>query len=130
MLQNNLLLSICLAGVVLLTGCARKARPDADADFYLEVSDLPAKADDLAERVVQVRGFVAAGSLTTGSFVLEEKGTQLPVRYSGPRPDTLKDRAEVVARGRLVRDGDGWVLDAHEVLAKCPSRYDSGKPVF
>jgi cytochrome c-type biogenesis protein CcmE len=38
-------------------------------------------------------------------------------------PDTFKDGAEVVLKGRL--GPDGFDVEANGVMAKCPSKYDA-----
>ncbi len=45
--------------------------------------------------------------------------------YSGVVPDTFKDGAEVVLKGRL--SGDGFEVEPNGVMAKCPSKYESSK---
>jgi len=37
-------------------------------------------------------------------------------------PDTFKDEAEVVLKGKL--GTDGFHVDPNGVMAKCPSKYD------
>ena len=39
-------------------------------------------------------------------------------------PDTFKDDAEVVVAGTLSEKG---VFEAHEVIAKCPSKYEAAQ---
>ena len=39
-------------------------------------------------------------------------------------PDTFADRAELIATGRLVKR-DGYVFEATDVIAKCPSTYNT-----
>ncbi len=80
------------------------------------------------------------------TFVLEMEGKKIRVFSKGPKPDTFKDQSEVVATGRLVpaaqmqgladqlcaklnrcpirTDAEqAYVVDASELMAKCPSRY-------
>jgi cytochrome c-type biogenesis protein CcmE len=42
-------------------------------------------------------------------------------------PDTFKDDAEVVLKGRLT--SDGFHVDPNGVMAKCPSKYEAQKKV-
>jgi cytochrome c-type biogenesis protein CcmE len=83
------------------------------------------------------------------TFVLEMNGKRIRVFARGPVPDTFKDQAEVVATGRLIpaadrqaladalcakasrcplRAGDEqrFVVEATEVMAKCPGHYKEG----
>jgi cytochrome c-type biogenesis protein CcmE len=97
---------------------------------------------------IKVFGSVESGSIAqqvidqqmTRSFVLEKNGARVRVFSRGPAPDTFKDRAEIVATGHLVpardmmslaaalrlpNDSEAWVLDASELMAKCPDHYDA-----
>ncbi len=88
------------------------------------------------------------------TFLLENGGKKVRVFSKGPKPDTFKDESEVVALGLLVpaKDRQGladslcekakaknnpacpvrtdadqaYVVDASELSAKCPSRYEGG----
>jgi cytochrome c-type biogenesis protein CcmE len=91
------------------------------------------------------------GQVQRRSFVLAKEGKKIRVFSQGPKPDTFKDQSEVVATGRLVKademqalatdlcksDGKAvlgcpirsdaeqvWVVDATDLMAKCPSKYD------
>ncbi len=96
---------------------------------------------------------------TRRTFVLEKEGKKIRVFSSGPKPDTFKDQSEVVATGRLVpassmqkvadqlcakpgtpehpKDAcpikadaeQTLVVDATELMAKCPSKYKDGPTV-
>jgi cytochrome c-type biogenesis protein CcmE len=96
---------------------------------------------------IKVFGFVQSGSITqqvidqqmTRSFVLEKNGARVRVFNRGPVPDTFKDRSEIVATGHIVpardmvslskrlavHDDAPYVLDATELMAKCPDHYDA-----
>jgi cytochrome c-type biogenesis protein CcmE len=85
------------------------------------------------DKNLKVHGFVEAGSIdenivgqtTVRTFVLEYKGERIHVRHKGPKPDTFRDLAEVVAQGKLVAGPSGPVLEASELMAKCPSKYEA-----
>jgi cytochrome c-type biogenesis protein CcmE len=49
------------------------------------------------------------------------------VHHTGPKPDTFKDQSEVVATGVLSRQGTELVVDASELSAKCPSKYEGSQ---
>jgi cytochrome c-type biogenesis protein CcmE len=80
----------------------------------------------------RVNGKVAAGSIerVTGgrqvrfTIVDADGGATLPVDYTGIIPDTFVDRADVVVEGRRRADG---VFEATNLLAKCPSKYESAE---
>ncbi len=90
------------------------------------------------------------GTDTARTFVLENNGKKVRVYSKGPKPDTFEDNSEVVALGRLIPAGErqsladqlcansksktacpvhsdaeqAMVVDASELSAKCPSRYE------
>ena len=80
---------------------------------------------------LQVHGWVEPGSIaeevvgqeTVRSFILESRGQRLLVRNRGPKPDSFRDRSEVVAEGKLVIEDGVPVLEATNLMAKCPSKY-------
>jgi cytochrome c-type biogenesis protein CcmE len=53
------------------------------------------------------------------------KDKRVAARIAGPVPDTFQDRAEVVATGTLTHGNDGYLFDATDVMAKCPSTYQT-----
>ncbi len=55
-------------------------------------------------------------------FVMTDGQTELAVSYHGVIPDTFVDQAAVVVEGRLQDDG---TFLAHNLLAKCPSKYEA-----
>jgi cytochrome c-type biogenesis protein CcmE len=77
---------------------------------------------------VRVSGDVVDGSIVKDveagvvSFAVTDGTSSVAVRYEGPAPDTLKDRAEAVAEGSLGADG---VFHADKLFAKCPSKFAS-----
>jgi cytochrome c-type biogenesis protein CcmE len=76
----------------------------------------------------RVNGKVEMGSierLPTGldvRFEITDGETSVPVAYHGVIPDTFVDDAAVVVTGSLREDG---TFVAHELLAKCPSKYEA-----
>ncbi len=56
------------------------------------------------------------------SFAVTDGTNSVPVHYAREVPDTFKENGDVVVEGRL--DGKG-VFQAHNLLAKCPSKYES-----
>ena len=47
--------------------------------------------------------------------------------YAATKPDTFRDKAEVVADGKLVMEGGKPVLYATTLMAKCPSKYEGAQ---
>jgi cytochrome c-type biogenesis protein CcmE len=105
---------------------------------YVRVDEVMVAPDRFVGSEVKLHGYLEIGSIRVRGagermFTLVENKQSLAVRISGPVPDTLQDRAEVVARGTLRREGGGLVLVASEVMAKCPSTYNTAegpKPAF
>jgi cytochrome c-type biogenesis protein CcmE len=120
------------AAVILIAGGLLIRSSIAEADYYKHVNEVTAQPDRWVAKRLKVHGFVEAGSIeekivdqdTVRTFVLEYQGERIRVRHKGPKPDTFRDLAEVVAQGRLGREGDEYVLDATELMAKCPSKYE------
>ena len=56
-------------------------------------------------------------------FKVENKGKVVLASYTGILPDTFKDEAEVVLKGRLTTN-DTFAVDPNGVMAKCPSKYE------
>ena len=113
-----------------------------DAQYYEMVDKVAAAPEKYVDKDLKLHGFVLPGSLKDEgtqdghmirTFVLEKDGAKIPVRYDGVKVDNLKPRAEVVAQGRLVRNGDALEFHASELMAKCPSKYQgasSNKDLF
>ena len=103
--------------------------------YYKHVEEVMAAPDKWVDKNLQVHGFVEAGSIqeeivgqaTKRTFVLESKGMRILVRNEGPKPDTFKDLAEVVAKGKLVAENGEYILHADELMAKCPSKYEENQ---
>jgi cytochrome c-type biogenesis protein CcmE len=93
------------------------------------------------------------GSHSEHMFVLENNGKKIRVFFRGVPPDVFEDNSEVVALGHLAPSKDlqaeadaicqkplkptaacpiqadaemTWLVDASELSAKCPSRYEGG----
>lgn len=97
--------------------------------YYVTLAEYRADppADD---RPLRLAGNVLPGSIersSTGvevSFVMFEGTESMPVSYSGTVPDTFVDGAQVVVSGRVA---EGGAFEAHELLAKCPSKYEEAE---
>jgi cytochrome c-type biogenesis protein CcmE len=103
----------------------------ADAEYFKHVDEVMASPGGWVGKSFKLHGFVEPGSIkeaivgqkTQRSFVLETEGKRIVVRSEGPKPDTFKDLAEVVASGRLTQEGAEYVFVASDLSAKCPSKY-------
>ncbi|HWM86892.1 MAG TPA: cytochrome c maturation protein CcmE [Kofleriaceae bacterium] len=107
----------------------------AEAEYYKHVDEVTLEPQRYVDKSLKVHGFVEPGSIdeqivgqsTVRTFTLEFKGERIRVRHKGPKPDTFRDLAEVVAQGKLLAEADGPVLEASELMAKCPSKYEEQK---
>jgi cytochrome c-type biogenesis protein CcmE len=99
--------------------------------YFLEVDEAVARGSELHGEVVRIKGIVEPGSITGTdgelgrSFLIAAKGKSIEVHYDRALPDTFKEGMDVVAQGRLDERG---VMDADEVVVKCPSRYEGQPP--
>ncbi|MBI4454492.1 MAG: cytochrome c maturation protein CcmE [Acidobacteria bacterium] len=96
--------------------------------YYYKLSELMARPSANTDSV-RVSGKVVSGSIKKDSrtmtvdFVMADNNVRIPVRYTGIIPDTFKDDSEVVLEGKL--DAERTSFEAHTLLAKCPSKYES-----
>ena len=152
-MQNSTLAKIALTAVVAVAGVGFFVKSTlGHAQHYKMVDDL--LTEDLSkwgDKELKVHGWVDAGTIrektinqeTQRTFVLQKDGKKIRVFSSGPKPDTFKDQSEVVATGRLVPAAQrqelasalganidpsvAYVVDATELQAKCPSKYDGAQ---
>ncbi len=122
--------------IVLVGGACKKG---IEADLFLEVDQLVDKDPaSLAGTPLRVHGFVKRGTISSRvrdqksslMFLATNKDKVIRVVYAGPAPDKFQDQAEIIVRGTLVpATGDvpkdsPYLLEATELLAKCPTNYD------
>lgn len=98
-------------------------------DYYVTIKQLHESHGD--SRRLRVGGTVRPGSIkmsgSNAEFVIVEQEKDQPeqmlqVSYKGkePPPDTFKDDAQALVLGEYGSDG---VFHAHEIQAKCASKY-------
>lgn len=98
---------------------------------YKMVDQVMVSPEQWMGKPMQIHGYVEPGSIhedivaqeTVRTFVLENKGERILVRNKGPKPDSFRDRSEVVAEGKMVSENGQPVLIATGLMAKCPSKY-------
>lgn len=102
--------------------------------YYMTVEELITKADSQKGDSVRISGNVAAGTVNYNqrdlilSFAISDTANPakvINVLYNGPAPDAFKEGVEVVLQG--IYDMEKNLFTAKELLAKCPSKYDSEK---
>ncbi len=103
-------------------------------DYYHTTSEFLARADEYVGRQVRVNGIVSEGSIQRTPatpdrpepllvFTLDDPQTPVPVRYTGTTvPDAFREGANTVVAGIYTSDS---VLEARQLLVKCPSKYEA-----
>ena len=76
---------------------------------------------DLAGDIDRSTVKVASFNNTVTFKIVDEEGAVATVVYHGPPPANMGDATKVVAVGSM--DGDNF--NAHKLLLKCPSKYES-----
>jgi cytochrome c-type biogenesis protein CcmE len=101
------------------------------------------------DKAMMVHGTVVPGSIreevvaqdTQRTFLLEHGGKRVRVFSAGPKPDVFKDLSDVIAVGAIVPAekktalaaslgvtvDSAYVVDASELRAKCPTRYEGAQ---
>jgi cytochrome c-type biogenesis protein CcmE len=106
------------------------------AEYFKHVDEVIAQRPALEGKQLQMHGYVVPGSRRNRPNTLEwrfkvqnnpirsgEPGNVMSVSYTGVVPDTFKDEAEVVLKGKL--SAEGFHTDPNGVIAKCPSKYEA-----
>jgi len=100
-----------------------------DTEYYKHVEEVMASPAQWEGKPLQLHGYVVPGSIYRArndslewKFKVESKGSSVDASYHGVVPDTFKDQAEVVLRGKLT--ASGFDVMPNGVMAKCPSKYD------
>ena len=153
-MNNSTLAKIVLTGAVAVAGVGFLVKSSvSSAQHYKMVDDLLASGDLSAwtGKELKVHGWVESGSIaqkivnqeTDRTFLLQKGGKKIRVFSRGPAPDTFKDQSEVVATGHLIALADvkdraaalgvaletdvAYAVDATDLMAKCPSKYDGAR---
>lgn len=117
---------IAIVAIVLITGNKTGA--------YTATVATVSKDTSLVGKRVKVSGTVVAGSWDKQSapmrFTVRDEadkagtGPALKVVYSGSVPSTFGDGVTAIVTGELTKDG---VVNATEMITKCPSKYESAQ---
>jgi len=106
-----------------------------DTAYYKHVDEVMTSPEQWRGKALQLHGFVVKGTWEQKpntlqyQFKVENKGSVVHASYTGILPDTFKDEAEVVLKGRLMTDGN-FQVEPNGVMAKCPSKYEEAKPGY
>ena len=103
--------------------------------YYLTVSELETRETEFANTRFKLAGKVIPGSIIyrdgnrrTVEFAISDlidqdhSSNKRTIRYSGVVPDTFREEADVVLEGKI---GPNGIFVAENMLAKCPSKYES-----
>ncbi len=106
-------------------------------EYYKNVSEVLPQQQQWQGKKLQLHGYVVPGSILRRPNTLDyrfkvqnnparsqQPGDIVEVSYTGVVPDTFKDEAEVVLKGRLTENGR-FQTEANGVMAKCPSKYEA-----
>lgn len=98
-------------------------------EYYKHVDEVTKDIEQWRDKRLQLHGFVVPGSIAKRvdrdhqkleyKFKVENCGAIADVYFAGVVPDTFKEGAEVVIKGKF----DGSTFQSNEVMAKCPSKY-------
>ncbi|MCH7814788.1 MAG: cytochrome c maturation protein CcmE [Planctomycetes bacterium] len=87
-----------------------------------------AQAGEMRGNNLHLAGDIDRSTLTVASFnntvtfkIVDEEGAEVTVVYHGPPPANMGEATKVVAVGSMVGDH----FEAHKLLLKCPSKYES-----
>ena len=95
--------------------------------FYYGPSEVLAQPS-LAKERLRLKGKIEPGTIQLSpekldlNFKVTDGKKSIPVHYHGVVPESFQEGLEVVVDGRM---GGGGVFEGHELIVKCPSKYES-----
>lgn len=105
--------------------------------YYRYVDEVMNQPENFKNKQLQIHGFVVPGSLhqipdpqrqtMRHEFTMENCGKIIAVQHFGVVPDTFREQAEVVVKGKLQLTPFTALLQATEISTKCPSKYSQDK---
>jgi cytochrome c-type biogenesis protein CcmE len=101
-----------------------------DTQYYKHVDEVMTRPVEWYGKRLQLHGHASDIRRKPDSldyrFEVAHNGQMVRATYTGIVPDTFKDGSEVVVKGTL--GPAGFVVEPDGVMAKCPSKYEAGKP--
>lgn len=101
-----------------------------DTQYYKHVDEVMGQPAEWYGKRLQLHGHASDIRRRPESldyrFQVAYNGQVVPASYTGIVPDTFKDGSEVVIKGTL--GPAGFVVEPNGVMAKCPSKYEPGRP--
>ena len=95
-------------------------------EYYKHVDEVMSNPHQWEGKRLQLHGFAYDVKRKPDSldwkFKVRNNDSVVEATYSGIVPDTFKDDAEVVLKGRL--EGNAFHTEPNGIMAKCPSKYD------
>ena len=107
-------------------------------EYYKNLDEVMTHQEEWHGKQLQLHGYIVPGSIYRKRDSLEYKfkvqnsparsstadgANVVEASYTGIVPDTFKDEAEVVLKGKLTPTG--FHTDPNGVTAKCPSKYEA-----
>ena len=124
----RILATVVILGGAFITVLATSMRENTQ--YYKHVDEVMPQAAAWYDKGLQLHGYVVDGSIMKRpntldyQFKVKNGEHEVLARYTGVVPDTFKDGAEVVLKGRLSEAG--FAVEPNGVMAKCPSKYEAG----
>jgi len=121
----RVLITVVVLGGAFATLLATTMRENAQ--YYKHVDEVMPVAANWYGKGLQLHGYVVDGSIARRpntldyQFKVKNGDSVVLASYTGVVPDTFKDGAEVVLKGKLATDG--FHVESNGVMAKCPSKY-------
>lgn len=126
-----LLAGVAIAGAVIYLVIANTS---ASAEYYMTIGELHRCAPTCDARTVRVAGWVTPNTIQRDAqtqvvhFTVADTqaagSPSMPVTYGGVVPDIFKSGIQVVVEGHMVNG----MFQASNLLAKCPSKFQSATP--
>ena len=126
--RSRVLLIVLSVGII-VGGIGLLLSDSSGFEYYKHVDEVAKERAAWQNKRLQLHGYVVPGSIKKRmnhdvqkleyKFQIENCGSIAEAYFAGVVPDTFKDGAEVVLKGQL----HGEQFTAHEVMAKCPSKY-------
>jgi cytochrome c-type biogenesis protein CcmE len=97
-----------------------------DTQYYKRVDEVMVDSAAWQGKRMQLHGYVddvrRKPNTLEYRFQVQNNGSVVQATYTGVVPDTFKNGAEVVLKGKL--SPDGFAVERNGVMAKCPSKYE------
>lgn len=120
--QRMLAVGLAAGGIAIATALTLRALQD-NMMFFISVTEVVA-GEYPADRNFRIGGLVVEDSLAIdgldASFRVTDLRCEIPVRYTGVRPDLFREGQGVVAHGRMGGEG---IFEADTILAKHDENY-------